>query len=116
MQKVIGIIRNECGAITGLVLFDLNTRKKYKVEPGRDAEALYGRYPVYNERLDLIGNRGLIILEKTDSNVQVMTCAGFDVEQGDEAQIIAKTDRLQMRIVNASVLTDQDGKKFICML
>ena len=43
MKKVIGIIRNECGRITGLVLFDLNTRKKYRVEPGRDAEALYGR-------------------------------------------------------------------------
>ena len=47
MKKVIGIIRNECGAIISLVLFDLNTRKKYKVEPGKDAEALYGRYPVY---------------------------------------------------------------------
>ena len=116
MKKVIGIIRNECGAITGLVLFDLDTRKKYKVEPGRDAEALYGRYPVYNETLDLIGNKGLIILEKTESNVQVFTCAGFDVEQGDEAQIIAKTDRLHMRIVNASVLTDQNGKKFICTM
>ena len=116
MKKVIGIIRNECGAITGLVLFDLNTRKKYKVGPGRDAEALYGRYPVYNERLDLIGNKGLFILEKTDSNVQVMTCSGFDVEQGDEAQIIAKTERLQMRIVNASVLTDESGKRFICTM
>ena len=38
-----------------------------------------------------------------------MTCLGFDVERGDEAQIIAKTDRLQMRIVNASVLTDRNG-------
>ena len=116
MKKVVGIIRNECGAITGLVLFDLNTRKKERVEPGRDAEALYGRYPVYNEALDLIGNKGLVILEKTDSNVQVMTCSGFDVERGDEAQIIAKTDRLQMRIVNASVLTDRNGKKFLCTL
>ena len=116
MKKVIGIIRNECGTITGLVLFDLNTRKKLKVEPGRDAEALYGRYPVYNEELDLIGNKGLVILERTESNVQVMTCSGFDVEKGEEAQIIAKTDRLHMRIVNASVLTDQNGKKFICTL
>ena len=116
MKKVIGIIRNECGAVTGLVLFDLDTRKKVRVDPGRDAEALYGRYPVYNEELDLIGNKGLIILEKTDSNVQVMTCAGYDVEKGDEAQIIAKTDRLQMRIVNASVLTGPDGKKFICTM
>ena len=116
MKKVIGIIRNECGTITDLVLFDLNTRNKYKVEPGRNAEALYGTYPVYNEALELIGNKGLIILEKTESNVQVMTCAGFDVEQGDEAQIIAKTDRLQMRIVNASVLTDQNGEKFLCTM
>ena len=116
MKKVVGVIRNECGAITGIVLFDLDTREKYRVEPGRDAEALYGRYPVYNEDLDLIGNKGLVILEKTDTNVQVMTCAGYDVDTGDEAQIIAKTDRLQMRIVNASVLTDRDGKKFICTM
>ena len=116
MKKVIGIIRNECGTITGLVLFDLNTRKKYVVEPGRNAEALYGGYPVYNEALELIGNKGLVILEKTESNVQVMTCAGFDVEHGDEAQIIAKTDRLRMRIVNASVLTDQNGDKFLCTM
>ena len=116
MKKVIGIIRNECGAITDLVLFDLNTEKKYKVAPGRNAEALYGGYPVYNETLELIGNKGLVILEKTESNVRVMTCSGFYVAQGDEAQIIAKTDRLQMRIVNASALTDQNGKKFLCTM
>ena len=81
MKKVIGILRNECGTITGLVLFDLNTKEKFKAEPGRDAEALYGRYPVYNEELELIGNQGLIILEKTDSNVRVFTCAGSDVEK-----------------------------------
>ena len=112
----LSISDNECGAIIDLILFDLNTRNKYKVAPGKNAEALYGNCPVYNEALELIGNKGLIILEKTDSNVQVMTCSGFAVERGDEAQIIAKTERLQMRIVNASILTDHNGEKFICTL
>ena len=71
MKKVVGIIRNECGAITGLVLFDLNTRKKERVEPGRDAEALYGRYPVYNEALDLIGNKGLAAALSASYHVSV---------------------------------------------
>lgn len=116
MKKVIGIVRNECGTITKLVLFDLDSEKKYAVEPGKDAEAQFGRYPVYNETLRLIGNRGLIILEKTDSNVKVMTCSGYYVPEGDESQIIAKTTRLNMRIVNAEVLTDADGSQFICTL
>lgn len=114
MKKVIGIIRNECGTITKLVLLDLDTEKKYAVNPGKDTEAQFGRYPVYNDSLQLIGNRGLIILEKTDSNVKVMTCSGYYVPEGDESQIIAKTTRLNMRIVNAAVLTDADGRQFIC--
>lgn len=116
MKKVIGIVRNECGTIVKLVVFDLDTNEKYAIDPAKDAEAQFGRYPVYDEDLELIGNRGLIILEKTDSNVKVMTCSGYYVPTGDEDQIIAKTTRLNMRIVNASVLTDQNGKKFICTL
>lgn len=116
MKKVIGIIRNECGTITQLVIFDLDTAEKYTVEPGKDAEAKFGSYPVYDENLEIIGNKGLIILEKTDSNVQVMACSGHYVPVGDEDAIIAKTSRLNMRIVNASVLTDRDGHKFICTL
>ena len=116
MKKVIGIVRNECGTIVNLVLFDLETEEKYAVEPGRDAEAKFGSYPLYDEDLHLIGNKGLIILEKTASNVKVMTCAGYYVPEGVEDQIIAKTTRLNMRIVNASVLTDQNGHQFICTL
>lgn len=116
MKKVIGIIRNECGTITELVVFNLDTEEKYAVEPGKDAEAKFGSYPVYDEDLNLIGNKGLIILEKTDSNVKVMTCSGYYVAEGNEDQIIAKTTRLNMRIVNASVLTDRDGHQFICTL
>lgn len=114
MKKVIGIVRNECGTITNLVVFDLDTSEKYAVEPCKDAEAKFGSYPVYDEALNLIGNKGLIILEKTASNVQVMTCSGYYVPEGDEDQIIAKTTRLNMRIVNAAVLTDKDGHSFIC--
>lgn len=116
MKKVIGIVRNECGTITNLVVFDLDTNEKYAVDPCKDAEAKFGRYPVYDERLDLIGNRGLVILEKTASNVKVMTCSGYYVPEGDEDSIIAKTTRLNMRIVNAAVLTDRDGHPFICTL
>lgn len=116
MKKVIGIIRNECGTITYLVLFDTGSSDKYAVEPGKDAEAKFGSYPVYDENLNLMGNRGLIILEKTASNVKVMTCSGHYVPEGDEDQIIAKTTRLNMRIVNAAVLTDREGHKFICTL
>lgn len=116
MKKVIGIVRNECGTITDLVVFDLDTNEKYAVEPGKDAESKFGSYPVYDENLNLIGNRGLIILEKTDSNVKVMTCSGYYVPEGVEDQIIAKTTRLNMRIVNAAVLTDRNGRKFICTL
>lgn len=116
MKKVIGIVRNECGTITDLVLFDLDNNEKYALEPGKDAEAKFGSYPVYDESLNLIGNRGLIILEKTDSNVKVMTCSGYYVPEGDEDQIIAKTTRLNMRIVNAAILTDRNGHKFICTL
>lgn len=116
MKKVIGIVRNKCGTITNLVVFDLDTTEKYAMEPGKDAEAKFGSYPVYDENLELIGNKGLIILEKTDSNVKVMTCSGTYVPTGEEDAIIAKTTRLNMRIVNASVLTDKDGKQFICTL
>ena len=116
MKKVVGIVRNECGTITKLVLFDLDANERYAVDPGKDAEAQFGSYPVYDEGLDLVGNRGLVILEKTAGNVKVMTCSGFYVPEGDEQQIIAKTTRLNMRIVNAAVLTDRDGRKFICTL
>lgn len=59
---------------------------------------------VFKNYYDII--RGLIILEKTGVRVKLMTCAGFFVEDGVEDQIIAKTERLNMRIVNAAVLTD----------
>lgn len=116
MKKVIGIVRNECGTITQLVLFDLDTEEKYAIDPGKDAEAKFGSYPVYDEALNLIGNKGLIILEKTDHNVKVMTCAGYYVSEGNEDAIIAKTARLNMRIVNASVLNDRNGHSFLCIL
>ncbi len=116
MKKVIGIVRNECGTITKLVVFDLDSDEKYAVDPSMNAEAQFGSYPVYDEALNLIGNKGLIILEKTASNVKVMTCSGYYVPEGDEDQIIAKTARLNMRIVNAAVLTDRNGHKFICTL
>lgn len=116
MKKVIGIVRNECGTIIKLVLFDLDSEEKYALDPCKDAETKYGSYPVYDEELNLIGNKGLIILEKTDDNVKVMTCSGYYVPEGNEDAIIAKTSRLNMRIVNASVLTDQNGNQFICTL
>ena len=116
MKKVIGIIRNECGTICNLVMFDTNSRKKSSVSAPANAEVLFGRYPLYNEKMEVIGNKGLIILEKTDTNVKLMTCAGYFVEDGVEEQIIAKTQRLNMRIVNAAVLADNDNKKHIYTL
>ena len=116
MKKVIGIIRNECGTICNLVMFDTNSRKKSSVSAPANAEVLFGRYPLYNEKMEVIGNKGLIILEKTDATVKLITCAGFFVEDGVEDQIIAKTQWLNMRIVNAVVLTEQDEQKHIYTL
>ena len=116
MKKVIGIIRNECGTILNLVMFDTNSRKKYLVSPPSNAEVLFGSYPLYNEKFEIIGNKGLVILEKTGTAAKLITCAGFFVEDGVEDQIIAKTHRLNMRIVNAAVLTDQDEQKHIYTL
>lgn len=116
MKKVIGIIRNECGTIVNPVMFDTDSRKKYSVSSPENAEVLFGSYPLYNEEMKVIGNKGLVILEKTDTNIKLMTCAGFFVEDGVEDQIIAKTQRLNMRIVNAAVLTDNDNKKHIYTL
>ena len=116
MKKVIGIIRNECGTIFNLVMFDTDSRKKYSVSAPSNAEVLFGSYPLYNEEMEVIGNKGLIILEKTGVRVKLMTCAGFFVEDGVEDQIIAKTERLNMRIVNAAVLTDQNKQKHIYTL
>ena len=116
MKKVIGIIRNECGTISDLVMFDTDSRKKYSVSAPTNAEVLFGSYPLYNEEMEVIGNKGLVILEKTDIAVKLITCAGFFVEDGVEDQIIAKTQRLNMRIVNAAVLTDHDNKKQIYTL
>ena len=116
MKKIIGIVRNECGTMLNLVMFDTESRKKYLVTAPSNAEALFSSYPLYNEKMEVIGNKGLIILEKTDTTVKLMTCAGFFVEDGVEDQIIAKTQRLNMRIVNAAVLTDQNNQKHIYTL
>ena len=116
MKKVIGIIRNECGTMVSLVMFDTDSRKKYLVSAPENAEVLFGSYPLYNEEMEVVGNKGLIILEKKNATVKLMTCAGFFVEDGVEEQIIAKTQRLNMRIVNAAVLTDNDNKKHIYTL
>ena len=116
MKKVIGIVRNECGTIFNLVMFDTDSRKKYSVSAPTNAEVLFGSYPLYNEELEVIGNKGLIILEKTDTNIKLITCAGYFVGDGVEEQIIAKTQRLNMRIVNAVVLAENDNKKHIYTL
>lgn len=116
MKKVIGIVRNECGTIFNLVMFDTDSGIKYSVSAPANAEVLFGCYPLYNEEMEVIGNKGLIILEKTNATVKLMTCAGYFVEDGVEEQIIAKTERLNMRIVNAAVLTDRDEQKHIYTL
>ena len=61
MKKVIGIIRNECGALLNLVMFDMNSQKKYSVSAPENAEVLFGSYPLYNEEMEVIGNKGLIM-------------------------------------------------------
>lgn len=116
MKKVIGMVRNECGTIVNLVMFDTNSREKSLVDAPSNAEALFGSYPLYNDKMEVIGNKGLIILEKTAANVKLMTCAGFFVDNGVEEQIITKTQRLNMRIVNAAVLSDADQQKHIYTL
>ena len=116
MKKVIGIVRNECGTMLNLVMFDTDSRKKYLVTAPSNADVLFSSYPLYNEQMEVIGNKGLIILEKTDVTVKLMTCAGMFVEDGIEDQIIAKTERLNMRIINAAVLTDQNKQKHIYTL
>lgn len=116
MKKVIGMVRNECGTIVNLVMFDMDSREKSLVAAPVTAEELFGRYPLYNKKMEVIGNKGLIILEKTGENVKLITCAGFFVDDGVEEQIIAKTQRLNMRIVNAAVLTDADQQKHIYTL
>lgn len=110
------MVRNECGIISHLVLFDMSSREKSLAAAPVSAEALFGRYPLYNEKMEIIGNKGLIILEKAGANVKLMTCAGFYVDDGVEEQIIAKTQRLNMRFVNAAVLTDADQQKHIYTL
>ena len=116
MKKVIGIVRNECGTILNLVIFDMDSQKKHLITAPSNAEVLFGSYPLYNEKMEVIGNKGLIILEKTGVTVKLMTCAGFFVEDGVEDHIIAKTERLNMRIVNAAVLIDQNKQKHIYTL
>ena len=116
MKKIIGIVRNECGTILNLVMFDMDNQKKYLITAPSNAEVLFGSYPLYNERMEIMGNKGLIILEKTGTTVKLITCAGFFVDDGVEDQIIAKTERLNMRFVNAAVLTDSDKKKHIYTL
>lgn len=73
MKKVIGIIRNECGTILNLVMFDTDSRKKYSVSAPANAEVLFGSYPIYNEKMEVIENKGLIILEKTDTNMKLIS-------------------------------------------
>ena len=116
MKKVIGMVRNECGTIVDLVMFDTDSREKSLVAAPVGSEALFGCYPLYNDKMEVIGNKGLIILEKTGENVKLMTCAGFFVDDGVEEQIIAKTQRLNMRIVNAAVLTDANQQKHLYTL
>ena len=116
MKKVIGIVRNECGTMVNLVMFDMDSQKKYLVTAPVNAEVLFSRYPLYNEKVEVIGNKGLIILEKTGVTVKLITCAGFFVDDGVEDQIIAKTERLNMRIVNAIVLADENKQKHIYTL
>ncbi len=110
------MVRNECGTIVHLVMFDTDHREKSLVAAPANAEALFGRYPLYNENMDVIGNKGLIILEKTGANVKLMTCAGIYVDDGVEEQIIAKAQRLNMRIVNAAVLAEADQQKHLYTL
>lgn len=88
----------------------------YLVSAPVNAEVLFGSYPLYNEKIEVIGNKGLVILEKVGTAVKLITCAGMFVEDGVEDQIIAKTQRLNMRIVNAVVLTEQDEQKHIYTL
>lgn len=116
MKKVIGMVRNECGTIAHLVMFDTDSREKSLVAAPVSAETLFGSYPLYNDKMEVIGNKGLIILEKMGANVNLITCAGFFVDDGVEEQIIAKTQRLNMRIVNAAVLTDTDQQQHIYTL
>lgn len=110
------IIRDECGTILNLVMFDTDSRKKYLVSAPANAGVLFGSYPLYNEKTEVIGNKGLVILEKRGTAVKLITCAGFFVEDGVEDQIIDKTQRLNMRVVNAAVLTDRDEQKYIFTL
>lgn len=55
----------------------MDSQKKYLTTAPSNAEVLFGSYPLYNERMEIMGNKG---------------------------QIIAKTERLNMRFVNAVVL------------
>lgn len=45
-----------------------------------------------------------------------MNCTGYYVPEGNEESIIAKTTRLNMRIVNATIIKNKNGHKFICVL
>lgn len=81
MKKVIGIIRNECGTILNLVIFDTDSREKYLLLAPSNAEVLFGRYPLYNEKMEVIENKGLVILEKVGTAVKLITCAVFFVNR-----------------------------------
>lgn len=116
MKKVIGIVRNECGTMMNLVVFDTDSAQKYLITAPTNADVLFSGYPLYNEDLEVIGNKGLVILEKSETSVKLITCAGAFVENGVEEQIIAKTQRLNMRFINAVVLTDVDNQKHIYTL
>lgn len=116
MKKIIGIVRNDCGTIVNLVIFDMENNKKILIQPTRNSEVLFGKYPLYNKNLNLIGNKGLVILEKINSNIKLITCAGLYIDDGIESQIIAKAERLNMRFINADVMQDNNNQKFIYVL
>lgn len=115
-DRVIGIVRNECGRIVNLVMFDMKLKEKYLVKPSKNAEISFGTYPLYNEDLEIIGNRGLVLLNKNKNNIELITCNGLYVDDGIEEAIIAKTDRLNMRFINADIFEDSDGNKSIYIL
>ena len=113
MKKAIGIIRNDHGQIAKLVILDAETGAREAIAPGNNAETLFGRYPEYNEALKITGSVGLVLVSKRDNEIRLVTIAGKYPDFTEEAPVISKIRRLDLRIVNGDIITCSDGAEHL---
>lgn len=109
MEKVIGIVRDDHGQIAKLVTIDTERGVKEMIGAGKNAETIFARYPEYSGAMEIVGNRGLVLVDKRGNDIQLVTVAGKLAELTDVNPVIAKIHRLNLRIVNGDIITDHEG-------